>query len=744
MKHLSLSLLCLLCLPAGSAAAAGPAIVKVNQLGFLPGAHKLAVVPQAAGGTRFEVVPAAGGKAVFSATLGAPLRWDASGETVRIADFTAVTVPGSYRIKVEGLPPSDAFTIEPGAYRALNAAALKAFYFNRTAIALAPRHAGAWARPAGHPDDKVVIHASAASGSRPAGTVIASPKGWYDAGDYNKYLPSSGISTYTLLAAYEHFPRWFERLDVNIPESGNGVPDIVDEAMWNLEWMLSMQDPADGGVYHKLTNLAFDGMVMPHQAQKAPRYVVAKSTSAALNFAATMAAASRVLAPYQKQYPGMAAKMLAASEAAWKWAQAHPAALFKNPPDVLTGEYGDARVDDEFAWAAAELYIATGKDSYYTAMQPETVSATYPAWDDVRGLAWMSLAHHRDRLTPLADRALIAARVDGLAARLAQEWRGSGYRVPMRAQDFAWGSNAVMLNQAMMLLQGYRLNGKPEYLQASQSALDYVLGRNALAYSFVTGFGTRPSLHPHHRPSQGDSVAAPVPGWVTGGPQPFQQDKAECPPYPSTLPALSYLDHVCSFASNEVAINWNAPLVYVSAALSELTQKSSTVSTTMSTDMSQTGNALDTLLRQEKLLQFDRFSNDMALDIGLRLVARARAREQAVTVEIARNGQVLFAHGMEGTPPDHAEWIRRKARLANRTGHSSFYTHTEAIRNGIDHDAIPTFDPREYAAHGGAFPVVVRGTGQVGTITVSGLPGPEDHQLVVDVLKDYLKVKGDI
>jgi len=721
----------LLCV-AGSAAAETP-IVKVNQIGFLPESQKLAVAPQSAG-NRFEVVPAAGGKAVFSGQFGAPTRWDASGETVRIADFSGLAAPGQYRIRVDGLPLSDAFTVKPDNYRALSAASLKAFYFNRTAIALAPQYAGAWARPAGHPDDKVLVHASAASNARPTGAVIASSKGWYDAGDYNKYLPSSGITTYTLLAAYEHFPRWFDKLDVNIPESGNGVPDVIDEAMWNLEWMLSMQDPLDGGVYHKLTNLKFDAMVLPHLAQKEPRYVVAKSTAAALNFAATMAAASRVLAPYQKQYPGMAAKMLAASEAAFKWAQANPALLFKNPADVVTGEYGDARVDDEFAWAAAELYISTGKDSYYTALQPETVSNTYPAWDDVRGLAWMSLAHHRDRLTPLADRTLIAARVDGLAARLANEWRTSGYRVPMRAADFVWGSNAVMLNQAMMLLQGYRLNGKPEYLQASQSALDYVLGRNALGYSFVTGFGARPSMHPHHRPSQGDSVAAPVPGWVTGGPQPFQQDKAECPPYPSTLPALSYLDHVCSFASNEVAINWNAPLVYVTAALSELTPKA-----TM-----QTSTPLDLLRRQEALLQFDRFGNDMALDIGLKLVERARAQKQTVTVEIARNGQVLFAHGMEGAPRDHLDWIRRKSNLANRTGHSSFFIHTQAVLDGLDYDAIPSFDPREYAAHGGAFPVVVRGTGQVGTITVSGLPGPQDHQLVVDVLKDYLQVKGEI
>lgn len=132
----------------------------------------------------------------------------------------------------------------------------------------------------------------------------------------------------------------------------------------------------------------------------------------------------------------------------------------------------------------------------------------------------------------------------------------------MQAQDFVWGSNAVALNQAMMLLQGYRLNGKADYLRAAQSNLDYVLGRNAIGYSFVTGHGARTPRFPHHRPSEGDKVAEPVPGFVAGGPQPNQQDKAECPvPYPDVLPATAYLDHVCSYVSNEVAINWNAPLV---------------------------------------------------------------------------------------------------------------------------------------------------------------------------------------
>lgn len=728
IKHL----LPLLCLAAGVDAAAA---IRVNQIGFLPQADKLAIVTDAA--TSFEVVAADSGKSVFQGKLGAPALWKPSAETVRLADFSKLTAPGEYRIKLGGGALSDRFVIRADAYRALNAASLKAFYLNRAGIPLEAKYAGVYARAAGHTDDKVLVHASAASRQRPEGSIIASAKGWYDAGDYNEYIVNSGISTYTLLAAFEHFPNYFNKQNLNIPESGTGLPDILSEALWNLDWMLTMQDPNDGGVYHKLTNKSFDGMVMPDQA-RAPRYVVQKSTSAALDFAATMATASRVFRAYEQQRPGLSARMMAAAEAAWKWAEANPEVRFKNPADIHTGEYGDQHLDDEFAWAAAELYIGTGNDSYYRAMKPEKSAATTPAWSDVGGLAWMSLAHHRARLTPLADRKLIDSRIDGLAAKLAAAWKNSAYRVAMQEQDFVWGSSAVVLNQAMMLLQGYRLNGKADYLNAAQSGLDYVLGRNATAYSFVTGFGARPALHPHHRPSEADKVDAPVPGFLVGGPHAGQQDQKDCPaPYPSKLPATSYIDHVCSYASNEVAINWNAPLVYVSAALDQLTPKNTTPTAGASMEPKVD---LATLARQEQLLQFDSFTNDTALELGLKVIELARAAGKSVSVNVTRDGTMLFYHGMAGTSADNANWIRRKSNLVNRTGHSSFYTHTEVKNSGGDFEALPDLDMRDYAAHGGAFPLLLKGSGRIGTITVSGLPGADDHAMAVAALKSCLKI----
>lgn len=558
--------------PAAAATPATPAI-KVDQLGYLPGGAKVAVVPNVDGGA-FAIVKAGSDTVVMRGTLGPAASYAAAGETVRLASFGELAAPGRYQVRVAGLADSPPFTIGADVYQALNAAAIRAYYLNRAGIALTEKHAGIYARAAGHPDTRILVHESAASPARPAGTVISSPKGWYDAGDYNKYIVNSGITTYTLLAAYEDFPAYFKRQDLNIPESGNGIPDLLNEALWNLEWMLTMQDPADGGVYHKLTDKAFDGMVMPAQARE-QRYVVQKTTAAALDFAAVMATASRVLAPYDQpggKLNGMSARMLAASKAAWLWAQGHPAVYYRQPKDIRTGEYGDADVSDEFAWAAAELFISTGDDAYYKAMRAPDVQATVPTWSDVRGLAWMSLARHRQRLGPAADQALIAARIDGLAGALAKVWKDSAYGVTMQTADYVWGSSAVALNQSMMLLQGYRLNGKAEYLQAAQSGLDYVLGRNAVDTSFVTGFGERSAQHPHHRPSVADGIAAPVPGFLVGGPQPGQQDQADCRArYPASLPAKSWLDDACSYASNEIAINWNAPLVYVSAAIQALT-----------------------------------------------------------------------------------------------------------------------------------------------------------------------------
>ncbi|MEO6276317.1 glycoside hydrolase family 9 protein [Roseateles sp.] len=549
-------------------AAPDTAAIQLNQVGYLPGGSKWAVLRDVKA-EFFTLVDAASGREVFRGPLGAAQHWEPAQEAVRLADFSALRAPGRYRLQVAGVPPSAPFVIAADAYTALNAAALKFFYFNRASIALDAAHAGTWERPEGHPDDHVLVHASAAGPGRPEGTVISAPKGWYDAGDYNKYIVNSGITVYTLLAAWEHYPAFFKAQNLNIPESGNGLPDVLDEALWNLEWMLAMQDPADGGVYHKLTDKGFDGIVMPHAARH-DRYVVMKTTAATLDFAAAMAQASRVFAAFESQRPGLSARMLAASRRAWDWAQANPKVIYRQPADIHTGGYDDDKLDDEFNWAAAELYITTHDDRFWQAMRAPAAKPEVPGWATVEALAWVSLAQHRATLGPKADRPLIEGHILALANDIVTRWERSPYRVGMRTQDFIWGSNAVALNQALMLIQGYRLDGDRRKLDAAQAALDFVLGRHPTGYAMVTGFGTRSPLHPHHRPSGAMPQLPPVPGMIVGGPHPGRGDDCKAP-YPSQAPAKAYLDDLCSYTTNEIAINWNAPLVYVSAALSALT-----------------------------------------------------------------------------------------------------------------------------------------------------------------------------
>lgn len=542
--------------------------VRLNQLGFHPEASKLVVV-EGARADRFAVIGDVDDGVVLEGRLSRTAAWGPAGRMAAIADLGRLP-EGRYRLRIDGEVRSDAFAIGTQPYAALADAALKGFFFNRAGTALQAAHAGRHARAAGHPDTQVLVHASAASTHRPEGTVLSAAGGWYDAGDYNKYVVNSGITVYTLLAAWEDFPDFFSGRDIGIPESGNDVPDLLDEAWWNLRWMLDMQDPSDGGVYHKLTNLRFDGVAMPEDARE-PRYVVQKSTAATLDFAAVMAMASRVYAPYEAQFPGVPARMREAALRAWGWAQANPAEIYRQPADVHTGAYGDSALDDEFAWAAAELFLLDADEAWLDAFERHAVTPVVPSWSQVGSLGWSSLARHRERL-PMRMRQRVSTAVEGLAARLSAISRGSAWRVAMQDGDFVWGSSAQALNQALMMVQGYRLSPRREYLDAAQSQLDYVLGRNPLGVSFVTGYGLRTPRNIHHRPSQADGIDDPVPGLVSGGPNPRQQDAGDCPvPYPSALPALSWIDHECSYASNEIAINWNAPLVYVAAALESLT-----------------------------------------------------------------------------------------------------------------------------------------------------------------------------
>jgi len=553
--------------------------IRLNQVGFYPNGPKLAIVTGADSlkTTKFFLLKENTTDTVFRGTLDGGGFWKYSEENTKKADFSSYLTPGSYVLFVPGFGTSYPFDIKAHALLAPAKASVKGFYYQRVSTELKAEHAGIYARKAGHPDTEVKIHPSAATATRPETKTISSSRGWYDAGDYNKYIVNSGITTFTLLSLYEDFPAFIDTFNLNIPESGNKIPDLLDESLWNLRWMLTMQDE-DGGVYHKLTNANFDDFVMPEKA-KSYRYVIMKTTAASLDFAAVTAQANRVFSKFKKELPGLADSCLKASVKAYEWAKKNPKVIYdqnemnsKFSPHVVTGAYDDKNVTDEFQWAALELFATTGKQNYWDdANVAATTSFEVPNWQKVNTLGLYSVEHYKKNLEKVKGVAIVTDDILKLAKPLEAYSETSPYYTPMGTDsgDFTWGSNAVCSNEGVALIQAYLITKDKKYLDAAIAAADYLLGRNATDFSFLTGFGEHPVMNIHHRPSDADGIKEPVPGLLSGGPNPGQQDKGNSchKPYPSKLPAKSFLDHKCSYASNEIAINWNAPFAYLTLAI---------------------------------------------------------------------------------------------------------------------------------------------------------------------------------
>jgi endoglucanase len=332
-----------------------------------------------------------------------------------------------------------------------------------------------------------------------------------------------------------------------------------------------MQDD-DGGVWHKQTSERFCGFVMPEKDQFVS-YVIGtgaapfKSSCATADFAAVMAIAGRVYRPFN---PAFAAKSLAAAEKAWSWLDKFPNVTFRNPPGVATGGYGDSDCGDEHLWAAAELARTTSRESYrkyflehYSDYRKAIRDAQPQSWANVANLALWTYAFSAE-----GDPAAVAAiRQDSLAAadRIVERSGANGYRISMTSRDYIWGSNSVVANYGMQLLVANALHAKPAYVETALENLHYLLGRNTFSLSFVTQVGTNPFRHPHHRPSGADENPEPWPGLLSGGPNRSRQDPAMRKLPADLPPAKMFLDDQEAYAANEVAINWNAPLVFLLA-----------------------------------------------------------------------------------------------------------------------------------------------------------------------------------
>lgn len=544
--------------------------VLMNQVAFYPEGEKVIVLDTAYTG-KVEVRDM-NNELVYEGIAEAGKVSPFSGAPRSIIELPLTELDGKYQVIAGDMRKT--FEVKSGALRDVAKAALKAFYYQRTGVEIEAKYAGKWARPMGHPDTNVMVHPTAATKERPAGTIISSPFGWYDAGDYNKYIVNSAYSIGIMLQMYETIPEYFAKFDVDIPESGNGVPDLLDEIYFNLKWMATMQD-TDGGLYHKLTTPNFEAFVMPSEC-KQQRYVVQKTVTASYDYAACMAMVARIYAGYEI-YADFAKEMLESAKKAYVWAKANPTAFYnqgknneKYDPDVNTGAYDDFNASDEQLWAATELYISTGDESYWKdtkTLWPKSYGLS--SWGYVAPIAqWEVIS--KDKFIP-TDEALETRRYfNDFIEKLEDKFDQSDFACAFGAvaTDFHWGClSEGCCNAGAEILRAYKRMGSPIHRTMAVSNADYILGRNPLGNCYVTGFGSKSTKNPHQRLSHADGIEDPLPGFLAGGPNPGKQDGLK---YPCDYPDMCYLDDMNSYASNEIAINWNASLVAFLACLDDV------------------------------------------------------------------------------------------------------------------------------------------------------------------------------
>ncbi|WP_213451403.1 glycoside hydrolase family 9 protein [Rhizomonospora bruguierae] len=550
--------------------------IKVNQLGYSILANKYALVSgyadelNAVDGTPFKVKRASTNAVVYTGKLKLVKDHDPqSGERIFEANFSPLILPGTYYLSVTapGVADSLPFQIGSNLYRPLVVDATRYFYYQRQGIGLDAAHAGAYTRGVGHPQD---ANAPFASGA-PARDVS---QGWYDAGDYGKYVNAGAVAVSRLAWTYQLFPGEFKDRHLNIPESGNGVPDILDEMKWELDFILKMQDRTSGGFYHMVQPT---GNAAPDMdtTQRIIEDVNGSRTNVRPtdDTASAAAALAETSISFKKFNPTYANTLLAAARRGWDYLVANPDGVASVP-----GPYG---IDDDRAarlWAAAALYRATG-DKQYNQYFLDNYRNFASVWDGSRdnpeGVGNMAQSAFLDYLK--------AARPDATAwawfATKFKAWREpvlaraeqGPWRNTLQDNDYYWGSNGVALSTMRVLAIGsvvlgqHNLISDIRVIRAVGSAMNYILGINPLRLSYVSGHGAD-SITTIFSTAWSNAGHPGIPkGYLPGGPNIYNNALLSC-----TAPAKCYLANDSNWTTNENAIYWNADLVMVATLAAQL------------------------------------------------------------------------------------------------------------------------------------------------------------------------------
>lgn len=542
--------------------------IYINQVGYLTNSPKTVILDYKA--DSLEIYNINTGQLVFSNPFKLKKENDTnSGMTTYIGDFSQLKTKGKYLIKVysplnSGIT-SYPFEISDAPFQNMINLANKSLYLQRCGLEMEEKHVGKHARKKCH-----LEHAKYHPTCELKGTKDVTG-GWHDAGDYGKYIAPGSVTVGLLLTAYQINPEAFTSDSWNIPESNNGTPDLLDEIKYELNWMFKMQRE-DGAVHEKIHTKDYVQFIMPSEG-KVPQYIYEVSSTATADFVAIMALSSRV---YKKIDQALAEKCLAAALKSYKYLEQNPNIFpkggFKNPPDTHAGGYSDAHDKDERLWAAAELYLATGKQKYLNRFNELNKSFNSEfsevGWQNPITLAYYSLllAKNNKKLSNVQSELL--TKLESYCNKQLETASTDGFGIAMKDYDFVWGSNGTVLNRAINLQVAHHLTGNQKYLNLSLSHLNYILGLNPNKICYVTGVGSNRILHLHHAPTVADLHLEPIPGIVTGGPNKFREDESLRNVFSeNTPPARVFLDNEESYSSNENTIYCNASLVFVATYL---------------------------------------------------------------------------------------------------------------------------------------------------------------------------------
>ena len=522
--------------------------VAVDQLGYKPDDDKFAVVKtEAEGDEEFIVCDAATNETVFAGMLEDPIKDEGISAHARRADFSELKEPGKYYVFTnEGA--SYAFEIKDDPYSEVYKSSVLMLYKQRCGTATDATIAGEFKHD--------VCHSAEATVYDNRGVKKEVTGGWHDAGDYGRYVVPGAVTVADLLNAFEDYSVMDD--DFGIPESGNGIPDILDEAKYELDWMLKMQDEETGGVYHKVTALVFPETVGPEK-ELDELFLAPISTAATADFAAIMAKASMVYQDYDSEF---ATEAKLAAETAWNYITENGDWKgFTNPEDMETGEYPDKMLDDEIYWAAVEMYLSGKEDtkSYITEYGNDESLRAGLGWADIATYADYDLAKYAAEDLKDLGISRITVAADDLV-----EWSEKSAYFMGFGTGYSWGSNMTVANNGELLSMAANVTGDENYSKLAKKQLDYIFGTNSMGYCFVTGFGTLSPKSPHHRPSQ--VVGSAMPGMLAGGPNKNLEDPYAKAVLSDQAPAMCYVDNAQSFSTNESAIYWNSPLIYLLSA----------------------------------------------------------------------------------------------------------------------------------------------------------------------------------